>query len=163
MIVPRSRSGRVAARLGLPMFLLVLAAGVMLWTQRGGAPAAPEPLALGRVLDVLGDEVPALEFGAGPPAEFCAGEARHVDELLAARAGQMIPTVIDVSTLDPIARETLQSRLVEAALDDGGPIAIDVSGATVRALEGPLDGAVRVTVGADGVLVSRAPLATPAK
>ncbi len=43
--------------------------------------------------------------------------------------------------------------------DDGGAIVFDLTGVTVRALEGPLDGAVRAQVGPGAVLASRAPLA----
>lgn len=156
----------MALRGRAPLWLLLAGAlvlgvlGVALYPTLSGQPRrAPETLALGGVVDVLGGEVAASDLAGGWPAEVCAGEARHADALLAARASGTAATIVDVSGLDSISRETLRSRLVEAALDDGGAIAFDLTGVTVRALEGPLDGAVRVQVGPGGVLVSRAPLA----
>lgn len=152
--------GRARLRLVLGGVVVLAALGVVLYPKLSGRPArAPETLALGAVVDVLGGEVAVSEFAGGWPAELCAGEARHADALLAARASGTAPTIVDVSALDSISRETLRSRLVEAALDDGGAIAFDLTGVSVRALEGPLDEAVRVHVGPGGVLVSRAPLA----
>lgn len=151
--------GRAPLRLLLGGALVLVALGVALYPTLSGRPRrAPETLALGGVVDVLGGEVAASELAGGWPAEVCAGEARHADTLLAARASGTAATIVDVSALDSISRETLRSRLVEAALDEGGAIAFDLTGVTVRALEGPLDGAVRVQVGPGGVLVSRAPL-----
>ena len=152
--------GRARLRTVLLGAVVLVVAGVALYPKLSGQPRrAPETLALGAVVDVLDGEVAASELAGGWPAELCAGDSRHTEALLAARSGGTAATIVDVSALDSISRETLRSRLVEAALDDGGAIAFDLTGATVRALEGPLDGAVRVQVGAGGVLVSRAPLA----
>jgi hypothetical protein len=156
----RITRGRAPLRAILVGALVLVAAGVVLYPKLSGQPRrAPETLALGGVVDVLEGEVAASELAGGWPAEVCAGEARHTDLLLAARADGSAATIVDVSALDSISRETLRSRLVEAALDDGGAIAFDLTGVTVRALEGPLDEAVRVQVGPGGVLVSRTPLA----
>jgi len=156
------RRGRAPLPLLVGGVLALGALGFALYPTLSGRPRrAPETLALGGVVDVLGGEVAASELAGGWPAELRAGDARHADELLAARASSAAATIVDVSALDSIARETLRSRLVEAALDDGGAIAFDLTGVTVRALEGPLDCAVRVQVGAGGELLSRAPLAAP--
>jgi hypothetical protein len=116
------------------------------------------PLTLGHVSDVLGEEVAAQEFLGAFPVVVHVGPPSAVETLLAARRGGDTATIVDTSTLDPVSRETLTARLVEAALEDGGAIAVDSAGVTVRQLAGSLDGAVRVEVDAGGHVASRRPI-----
>lgn len=161
------RGGKVQLALVAVVLLLALGGGAKLYMDRQLRPeAAPETITLGQVQDVLelDTEVGAAELAGGLPATLHVGAAQDVDALLAARRGSTATTLIDVSGLDAIGREALSTRLVEAALEDGGAIAVDASGVTVRALQGPLAGAVRVELDAASVLVARAPLgaASPA-
>jgi len=155
-------ASRSSKKLVLVLGVVVLAAaGFAAWRALTPADApAPETVALGGVSDTLGGEVAAAELAGGLPSTYLIGDAGDVDALLAARAtaGDTVATIVDVSKLDSIAREALTSRLVEAALDDGGAIAVDITGVTVRALEGSFDGPVRVALAVGNVVTSRAPL-----
>lgn len=148
-----------ATRAGIGVVVLAIGGFAAFRATRPKA-AAVESVALGGVLDALGGEAQAADLAGGLPATFLVGDPDDVDALLAARAaaGTPVATIVDVSRVDAIAREALQSRLVEAALDEGGAIATDLTGATVRALEGAQDGPLRVTVGVGLVVQDRAPL-----
>lgn len=160
------RRGRGRARVWIGVALLgAVALGAALKLS-GGPQAAPELPSLGRVVDALGGETSPVELAGGLPAVFHVGRARDLAQLLSARMETSmsdVVTIVDVSHLDALARESLSSQLVEAALEDGGALATDLTGATVRALSGPLDGAVRVMLDAGGAVVTRAPLAGPAR
>lgn len=150
--------GRVRRIMLLGIVLAVgggAAATYPMWRPKPPLP----PLTLGNVSDVLGEEVAAQELLGSFPVTVHVGPASAVDALLAARSGSAdTATIVDVSTLDLVARETLTARLVEAALEDGGAIAIDAAGVTVRQLAGSLDGAARVEVDAAGHVAERRPL-----
>lgn len=151
-------------RRGLRRALLIvvaLCAAAAIWQlQRGRATPPPRPADLGWVQDPLGGQVLATELCGGLPAVVCVGAASHVETLLAVRArtDDARAYLVDVSALDDLAREALEARLVEAALDEGGAIGIDVTGASVRALEGAHVGPVRVSLDARGVVTERQPL-----
>ncbi len=150
-------SGRSVRRRVL-LLAAMLALAVVAWRLRSsGSPKVP-PLELGWVQDVLGEQVSATDFLGALPAVVNVGPARAVDQLLAARALDSTPTIVDVSGIDAVRREALAARLVEAALEDGGAIATDATGVSVRSLAGTFDGAVRVEIDGGGFATLRKPI-----
>ncbi len=135
-----------------------------------GACSSPDPepgplVQWGELEDVLAGAGPGAERVAPLPAEFLVGEAAQAELLLQHRgrfgADQSDPhlrTVLDVSQLAALDRTALTDRLLEAALDPGGPILLDRSGATARSLRAGLPGARRVRVDAASRIVANAPL-----
>jgi len=120
-------------------------------------------LALGAVRDVLAEDPSELDsFVARWPATFLVGDAASVDALLAARAELAsllapggIVTLVDAVGLDALELPSLEGRLVEAALEDGGPLAVDRDG-VARRLAGiaPRPALVRIAEG--GRVLARA-------
>lgn len=138
-----------------------------------GACSSPDPepgqlVQWGELEDVLAGDGPGVERAGPLPAEFLVGEAAQAElllqhrERLGADQGELrLRTVLDVSQLAPLDRTALTDRLLEAALDPGGPILLDRSGATARSLRAGLPGARRVRVDAASRIAANAPL-TPA-
>lgn len=150
----------------------VVLAALGLWFGCQGCASPPAPqlrqVSLGEVEDVLEGPGNAAELAGGLPAVFLVGDADAVDALLAARAqataappaagAPRVVTVVDASGLDELQRTALMDRLAEAALDEGGPILVDVGGATARSLRDGATGLFRVEVDADGRVTAAAPL-----
>ena len=157
MTVDLKPSGRPARRRILILVAMLALAAVAWRLRSSGTPKVP-PLELGWVQDVLGEQVSAQEFLGAFPAVVNVGPARAVDQLLAARTANSTPTIIDVSGINAVRREALAARLVEAALEDGGAIATDTTGASVRSLAGTFDGAVRVEIDGRGFATLRKPI-----
>ena len=115
-----------------------------------GCSSSPEPPAasLGQVVDVLAGDGPAAELAGGLPARFLTGTAAEIDALLAKRgalaAGEPFSTLVDCGGMAALESTALSDRLLETALEDGGPILLDLDGATSESLRG---------VGAVGLLM----------
>jgi len=142
--------------------LLRLAAPAMLGIALAcGCSSSPEPppAALGTVFDVLAGDGPAAELAGGLPAMFLTGPAATVDDLLAKRtalaATAHFSTLVDCGGMAALDSTALADRLLEAALEDGGPILLDLEGSTSRSLRGlHAQGLVMVSVDAESRVVS---------
>ncbi len=131
--------------------VLALVAGLGIWfsCESCAAPQAEDrAVALG-VVEIAGDKKgPAAELVGGLPASFLVGSGNDVEIILkertrlhAAWPKAKVGIVVDGAGLDALKLTALSDRLVEASLDDGGPILLDRAGDTARSLR---DGAVGI-------------------
>lgn len=148
----------------VPLLRSIRAAGAILaCAALAGACSSPdrEPGALvvfGPLEDVLGGAGDGAALAGPLPAEFLVGDAGQVEVLLGHRArlaaaaadGARRNTVVDVSRLAALDRTALADGLLEAALEDGGPILLDPSGATAASLRAGQPGPRRVRLDAAG-------------
>lgn len=127
--------------------------------------SAPKPQAraveLADVEDVLVGPVSAASLRASLPASFLVGSGRDLTPLLAERAGLAaasagapFTTIVDGSELDSLAATAVRDHLVEAALENGGTICFDKSGACARSLRGGSLERMLVRLGSDGSLIA---------
>jgi len=151
---------------------LTVAGALGLWFGCQGCASPPAPelrrVTLGPVEDVLEGPGDAAQLAGGLPAVFLVGDAGHVELLLAARragaadegeaGAPRVATLVDASTLDDLQRTALVDRLTEAALDEGGPILVDATGATARSLRDGAPGPFRVEVDAASRVTAIHPL-----
>ena len=106
---------------------------------------APPPVSLGHAADAFGVRGTVAELLGGLPATVLVGGGEDLDSLLDARralagapGGATLALLVDVSALGPVERATTRDRLVEAALEPGGPVLIDERGGAVGDLaDGP--------------------------
>lgn len=143
--------------------------GILLaWLPACAGPTArPETVELGAVRDVLMEEVgPLVDWPERWPAVVLVGDAAGVDALLAARAelatriaeGALV-TVVDAVDLDALGRPALEAVLIEAALEDGGPILVDESDGVARRLSGVATRPAVVRLAEGGRVLARLGLA----
>lgn len=110
-----------------------------------------EVLPPGTYTDAWGEQG-GLDALAGPlPAVLAVQEAAAVEEALRLRGAQAaaaIPlvTVLDASALGELQQEELLQALLEAALEDGGPILVDRDGGSARELRAGLQPPVFIRV-----------------
>jgi len=120
----------------------------------------PLPTAdFGQALDAFGEEGPVLELIDGLPASFLVGDADQVDSLLAIRSNLSGPesetnTLIQCSALSQLSFAGLADEMLEAALEDGGPILLDRNGSTCNSLRQGLPGIHWITVAEDGSILT---------
>lgn len=142
-----------------------LVAGVALaaLSACAGPTARPETAELGVVRDVLMEEVaPVQDWPARWPAVVLVGDADSLEAVLTARAdlatrvadGALL-TLVDAVDLDALGRPALEAELVEAALENGGPILVDDADGVARRLSGVAARPAVVRLAADGRVLAR--------
>jgi hypothetical protein len=132
----------------------------------------PQPgpeVSFGVLQDVLGTEGPGRDLIGTLPANFVVGDAPAADFLLERRAQRAaeadaarLITIIDVSRLTSMDRTSLADRLLEPALEAGGPVLLDAAGSTCNSLRAGRPGIWMIWVGADGRITAHENL-VPAK
>ena len=128
-----------------------------------GPKTRPERIGLGVVVDVLaGEAIPLEEVVAGWPASFLVGDGGAAAAATDARADlharypeSPVVTVVDASGLDALQLPAVQATLVEAALEDGGPIVVDGGDGVARRLSGVARRPALVRVSATGEVLAR--------
>jgi len=120
----------------------------------------PLPTAdFGPALDAFGEKGTVLELIEGLPASFLVGDASEVDSLISLRASlasnqETTNTLIECSALNDLSLTSLSDEVLEAALEDGGPILLDQSGTTATSLRQGLNGILLVMVDGEGSILS---------
>jgi len=103
---------------------------------------------------VLGEQGPA-------PWTLLIGGADQLQPLLLARAAEVpAATVIDLSLVEPLQRDAVVARALEAALDLDGAVLRDDDGTNSRALRGDSRAVTLVVLNADRSVVSATPFVT---
>lgn len=124
----------------------------------------PQPgpeVSFGILQDVLGVEGPGRDLIGSLPANFLVGDAPAADFLLERRAQRAsaagdarLITILDVSRLSSLDRTALADRLLEPALERGGPVLLDALGATCGSLRAGRPGIWMVWVDVDSRIVA---------
>ncbi|MFK5955498.1 MAG: hypothetical protein QM477_03530 [Planctomycetota bacterium] len=120
----------------------------------------PLPTAdFGPALDAFGEEGAVLDLVEGLPASFLVGDAIEIENLLAIRSSlaqqsETTNTLIQCAELNELSFTGLADEVLEAALEDGGPILLDRVGTTAASLRQGLHGVLLVTVDDEGAIVS---------
>lgn len=119
---------------------------VLIVFASAAACSSPDPqpgpeVSFGVLQDVLAGEGPGRDLAGPLPAAFLVGDAPAADFLLQRRGEQAAAasaerwiTLIDVSRLSSMDRTALGDRLLEPALESGGPILLDAAGLSCAAL-----------------------------
>lgn len=132
----------------LPLPMLQKTAALTLFLLAVSACSSPEGgkaevLPPGAYTDAWGERG-GLDALAGPlPAILAVQEASAVEEALRLRGAQAaaelpLVTILDASALGELQQEELLQALLEAALEDGGPILVDRDGGSARELRAGL-------------------------
>ncbi len=151
---------RFLLQMRIPLSLLLLASLLV----PACSSSAPLPVVdFGTIVDAFGEEGPILELVDGLPAHFLVGDAAQVSSVLEARANlaaenQTANTLIQCSTLNDLDFTGVSDRVLEAALEDGGPILLDREGGTANSLRQGDPGLLWVAVDEDGHIVESKPL-----
>lgn len=104
------------------------------------------------MVDAYGDAaelMATLDAAGTPPWLVLVGGADQVEDLVAARAASPVAaTIIDLSVVEPLQRDAVVARALEAALEQESAVLLDADGANARALRGTSRDITRVTLDA---------------
>lgn len=132
--------------------LLVLATGCR---SAGHLPVARD---FSPMHDAYGDsaELAAVLGEHGPPPwTVLVGGADQLEPILAARAAEEpAATIIDLSLVEPLQRDAVMARALEAVLELDGALLLDDDGVNARALRGDARVTTRVVLNEDRSVAS---------
>jgi hypothetical protein len=143
----------------LRIALLVLTTGCR---SAGHLPVARDFVAM---QDVYGDSAElasVLDEHGAPPWTVLVGGADQLEPMLAARVSEApAATIVDLSLVDPMQRDAVVARALEAVLELDGALLLDHEGANARALRGDSRALTSVVLNEDRSVASATEVTAP--